>query len=377
MLTIIDKSPVTVMLWNQNQKNPLYFVSDGIRHFGYNPADLLANSVNFSNIIHPEDLPLFKQNMIKLQENPESEVRQEYRIKTSSGDFKWVEAHLWMGQHNPVSGSDFHGILIDINDRMNASAMLLKMNEELETRVKERTLNLELAIKELETFTYSVSHDLRAPLRHIAGFSELVLKNSNEIQDSQIRKYLGIISGSSLKMGQMMDSLLEFSRTGRLSVSVYSVDLNKVVENCLAEYHDEIERRHVQITTGHLPHIMADDNLMRVVFSNLIGNAIKYSRETEQAEIDINCEYSNGKIIFSIRDNGMGFDMKYAEKLFGLFKRLHNNPEFEGHGIGLANVKRIVEKHNGAVWAEGQPGKGSTFYFSLPEGCLDEKFLMS
>ncbi|MBN8707291.1 MAG: PAS domain S-box protein [Bacteroidetes bacterium] len=374
---IIDKSPVTVMLWNQNPENPLYFISEGIRQFGYNPEDLLSNKVNLLSVIHPDDFHLFEEGIKKLVKNPESEVRQEYRIKTSDGEFKWVEAHIWMGQHNHGAGSDFHGILIDINERMKASSLLVKMNEELEDRVKERTLNLELAIKELETFTYSVSHDLRAPLRHIAGFSELVLKNSNEIQDSQIRKYLGIIAGSSLKMGQMMDSLLEFSRTGRLSVSVYSVDLNKIVENCLAEYGEEIERRHVQITIGQMPHIMADDNLMRVVFSNLIGNAIKYSRDTIQAEIDINCDHSNGKLIFSIRDNGMGFEMKYAEKLFGLFQRLHNNPEFEGHGIGLANVKRIVEKHNGAVWAEGLPDKGSIFYFSLPEGCLDEKFLLS
>lgn len=371
---IIDKSPVSVILWNQNQKKPFYFVSDGIRQFGYQPTDLLSHRFNFSSVIHPEDLPLFNENISNLIDNPESEVRQECRIKTKSGEFKWVQVHIWMGQHKPDSGFDFHGILIDINDRKQAAGLLLKLNEELEIRVKERTEKLEHTNKELESFTYSVSHDLRAPLRHIAGFSELVLKSSNDIQDPRLKKYLGIIVDSSVKMGQMMDSLLEFSRTGQLTISIHSVDLNKIVETCLVEYGEEIERRRVNIVKGNLPHILADENLMKVVFSNLIGNAIKYTRETENPEIKLKWEHPNGKLIFSISDNGMGFDMKYAENLFGLFQRLHSNPEFEGHGIGLANVKRIIEKHNGIVWAEGLLGKGATFFFSLPEESLDKKF---
>jgi len=235
-----------------------------------------------------------------------------------------------------------------------------------ETELKRKTDYLELANKELEAFSYSVSHDLRAPLRHIGGFIDLLMKDkSAQLDDTGIR-YLKTISESSKEMGNLIDALLTFSRLGRTGLKVTEFNSLEMVNKVLKTFDDELMGRNVEIIVSELPKIKGDKSLINQVWVNLISNALKYSRNREKAVIEIGGEIKNGETIFHIKDNGVGFDMNYAGKLFGVFQRMHKADDFEGIGIGLANVNRIVMKHGGSCWAESEVDKGSTFYFSLP-----------
>jgi light-regulated signal transduction histidine kinase (bacteriophytochrome) len=238
----------------------------------------------------------------------------------------------------------------------------------LESRVAERTEALQQANRELEAFSYSVSHDLRAPLRHIAGFVELLVEESGESLSAEGRRYLGVISDSAARMGLMIDDLLAFSRAGRSEVRKSMIDLRQLVNDAIRQMEQDLVNRRIEWKIGDLPQINADRGLMSLVLSNLIGNAVKYSRARDPAVIEIGADEHAGsdEVVVFVRDNGIGFDMKYAHKLFGVFQRLHNDTEYEGTGIGLANVRRIIERHGGRVWAEAIENRGSTFYFALP-----------
>jgi light-regulated signal transduction histidine kinase (bacteriophytochrome) len=243
---------------------------------------------------------------------------------------------------------------------------LKHLNANLEAKVKERTALLEAANKELEAFSYSVSHDLRAPLRHINGYVEMLNKEYRGQMDEKAGHYLDIVSGASRQMGTLIDDLLKFSRTGRKELSTSEVDLNAVVQEVLHEMNPVLKERKIVWNIQELPKVFGDDTLLKLVWANLLDNAIKYTRKKEEAEISVGYRTEAKEFVFYVRDNGTGFDMKYAKKLFGVFQRLHSQAEFEGSGIGLANVQRIIHKHSGQVWAEAEPGKGATFYFSLP-----------
>jgi len=235
-----------------------------------------------------------------------------------------------------------------------------------EIELKKKTEYLELANKELEAFSYSVSHDLRAPLRHIGGFIDLLIKgNLSQLDDKGIR-YLNIISASSKEMGNLIDALLTFSRLGRTGLKITELNSGDMVKKVLKIFDNELKGKNVEITVSELPKIKGDESLINQVWVNLISNALKYSRNREKAVIEIGGKVENGETIFHIKDNGVGFDMNYAEKLFGVFQRMHKATDFEGIGIGLANVNRIVTKHGGKCWAESEVDKGATFYFSLP-----------
>ena len=235
-----------------------------------------------------------------------------------------------------------------------------------EIELKKKTEYLELANKELEAFSYSVSHDLRAPLRHIGGFIDLLIKgNLSQLDDTGIR-YLNIISASSKEMGNLIDALLTFSRLGRTGLKITELNSGDMVKKVLKIFDNELKGKNVEITVSELPKIKGDESLINQVWVNLISNALKYSRNREKAVIEIGGKIENGETIFHIKDNGVGFDMNYAEKLFGVFQRMHKATDFEGIGIGLANVNRIVTKHGGKCWAESEVDKGATFYFSLP-----------
>ena len=241
------------------------------------------------------------------------------------------------------------------------------MNETLEQKVFDRTEQLEVANKELEAFSYSVSHDLRAPLRHIGGFIDLLNKsNSNQLDTAGLR-YLSIITESTKEMGNLIDALLTFSRLGRSELHLTSLNSIKTLNRVFKSFEEELAERKVEINIGELPDIMGDENLIIQVWTNLVSNALKYSAKRENAVINIGSEITHGKTIFFIQDNGAGFDMKYKDKLFGVFQRLHKERDFEGIGIGLANVNRIVMRHGGKCWAEGEVGKGATFFFSVPD----------
>ena len=231
---------------------------------------------------------------------------------------------------------------------------------------QEETEKQEAANIELEAFSYSISHDLRAPLRHIGGFADLLIKNNSVQLDESGLRYLKLISESIREMGDLIDALLTFSRLSRTELLWTKINSKKLVNNLLKSFSDELVNRNVEINISELPETKGDENLINQVWVNLISNAIKYSRNKEKAVIDIGGKIEDDKIIFNIKDNGAGFDMKYADKLFGVFHRLHKTREFEGIGIGLANVNRIVTRHGGKCWAEGEVGKGATFFFSIP-----------
>ena len=225
---------------------------------------------------------------------------------------------------------------------------------------------LEASNKELEAFAYSISHDLRAPLRHMAGFTELLRKNAASLLNEKSQRYVTMIMESAQRMGNLIDDLLAFSRIGRAETHKTMVSLEQLVQEALAEVRQDANERNIVWKVGGLPSWYGDRSMLRLAFVNLISNAVKFTRTRPQAEIEIGCRTrNNNQVVVFVRDNGVGFDMKYVNKLFGVFQRLHPPEAFEGTGIGLATVQRIVHRHGGRVWAEGLVDQGATFYFSL------------
>lgn len=225
---------------------------------------------------------------------------------------------------------------------------------------------LEETNKDLESFSYSVSHDLRTPLRHIAGYTELLKNYFSGKLDEKGNNYLQNVVNATQKMGTLIDDLLELSRIGMASMKPVKINLASLVKEVLEDLKPEINSRNILWKIGKLEEVTADLSLLKMVLLNYITNAVKYTRKREKAEIEIGCNKIEGEIVFFIKDNGAGFAMEYVDRLFGVFQRLHSTNEFEGTGIGLANVKKIISKHGGRVWAEGEVDKGACFYFALP-----------
>jgi len=251
----------------------------------------------------------------------------------------------------------------DITERKHREMHIQELNQEL----TKRSTDLLAINKELEAFAYSISHDLRAPLRHMVGFTELLQKNSSSLLDEKGRRYMMMILESAKRMGTLIDDLLAFSRIGRAETRETMVSLDQLIKEVQNEVSSDTEGRNVTWKIGPLPDLYGDRSMLKMVLVNLISNAVKFTRTRQQPQIEIGCtaKREDGVVVF-VRDNGVGFDMKYVNKLFGVFQRLHRTEEFEGTGIGLATVQRIIHRHGGQVWAEGEVGSGATFYLSLP-----------
>jgi len=242
----------------------------------------------------------------------------------------------------------------------------VELNIGLEQKIIERTAQLEAANKDMESFSYSVSHDLRAPLRAINGFTQILLEDYEQELNPDAQDLLKEIISNSDKMGKLIDNLLEFSRIGNQNVSMVKVNVRELVDTIISDLKALDSDRNVKVSIQQLADVKADKNMIKQVFINLLSNAFKYSSKRDDAHIEVSSYQQGGYAVYCVKDNGAGFDMEYYDKLYGVFQRLHSSNEFQGTGVGLAIIQRIVTKHNGKVWAEGKVNQGASFYISLP-----------
>lgn len=296
----------------------------------------------------------------------------EIKNRAKDGSIYWVDTTIVPFLKPDGKPYQYVAIRGDVTKRKQIETQLHELNQTLERRVEERTEQLKLANQELESFSYSVSHDLRAPLRHIDGYAGLLSRTDGERLSEKGRKHLSNIADSAKQMGTLIDDLLVFSRMGRSEMRLADVELDLLVDETIGSLANEINGRKVEWVRHPLPSVSGDRSMLRQVFVNLISNAVKYSRPRDPAVIEIGTlDPSESEWTIFVKDNGVGFEMEYVHKLFGVFQRLHLAEDFEGTGIGLANVQRIVMRHGGRTWAEGKPDAGATMFFTLPRNGKD------
>ena len=332
--------------------------------FGYAPGEMTGKPVSIVNAPTDKSPVEIATEIIGELEKNGFWTGEVLNLK-KDGTVFWSHANVAIFDHSKF-GKVLVSVQQDITERKNAESQIKKLNEDLENRVIQRTELLEAANKELEAFSYSVSHDLRAPLRSVHGFTKILLEDYEANLDDEGKRICGIISSSATKMGELIDDLLSFSRIGRSTLSSSEIDMKRIAKVVFEGMTSPTERKRIKLNIGKLQKAFGDITLFGQVWTNLISNAIKYSSKNDVSEISIGSKIAGNMIIYFIKDNGVGFDMQYAHKLFGVFQRLHSEADFEGNGVGLAIVQRIILKHGGNVWAEGEEEKGATFYFSLP-----------
>lgn len=334
---------------------------------GYTREELMGKT--FQDITHPEDLATdlkYAHQMLR-KEIPTYSMEKRYIHK--NGSHVWINLTVSLVHRPSGDPAYFIAFIEDITRRKQAEDQILRLNEELEQRVLARTAEPQATIKELEAFSYSVSHDLRAPLRAIHGFSRILLEDYASQLSPEIQEYLQWISNNARQMNHLIDDLLAFSRLSRQSIRKQPIATAALVHQILEDLRREQEGKQIEILIGDLPECQADPALLKQVFVNLLSNAFKFTRRQESVKIEIGYRPGDrpGEQVYFVKDNGVGFNMQYANKLFGVFQRLHPAEEYEGTGVGLAIVQRIIHRHGGRVWAEGEVNKGATFYFTLPQ----------
>jgi signal transduction histidine kinase len=329
----------------------------------------VGTPISFSDYlkcIHPDDLDMIQKthrNILAGIAPPDIE----HRIIWPNGEVRYIFRRGQMEFDSSGKLVKLKGSVQDITEQKRVDMELQSFNQELERRVTERTAQLETANRELESFAYTISHDLRAPLRHIHGFVELLSEESSFLMNETTREYMKIISASTKQMGTLIDDLLTFTHLGRKEMVKIRVDMNELVHEAVRELAPETAGRSILWQIDNLPDVNGDRAMLQLAMVNLISNAIKFTRPRPEAKIEVGCyqEVPTGMQVFFVRDNGVGFDMQYAGKLFGVFQRLLRTTEFEGNGIGLANARRIIQRHDGKIWAEAQVDQGATFFFTL------------
>jgi len=323
---------------------------------GWTPEEVCSR--RWVELTHPDDVAATNREAGGLAEGkPVVSFTNRYRAK--DGSYRWLS---WKTPA-PLPGSRvLYAVARDITEDRRKEEEIRRLNEDLARRIEDALASN----RELEAFSYSVSHDLRAPLRAIDGFSRILVEDHAAVLGGEGLRLLNQVCASSRQMGQLIDDLLQYSRLGRKDLESSAVDMASLARDAVEESRKAQQGRPPEVGMGDLPGVRGDRVLLRQVWANLVGNAFKYSRSNPAAKVEIAGERRNGHAVFSVRDNGVGFDMQYAGKLFGVFQRLHSVREFEGTGVGLAIVHRIVQRHGGRVWAEGKPGEGAVFHFSIP-----------
>jgi PAS domain S-box-containing protein len=352
-----------VLLWMSNTDALCTFVNQGWLDFRGRSLEMEWGN-GWAEGVHPEDFQHCMSVYMSafVERRP---FRMEYRLLRADGAYRWI-----LDAGRPRFGLDgafagYIGSCIDITDLKETDAALRQLNDELEKRVDLRTTELQHANAELESFVYSVSHDLRAPLRAIDGFSAILQEAEGRALRKESRDSLDRIRGASGRMAELIDGLLNLSRTTQGTLRVEPVDVTDLAASVADELRNSESGREVECVIAPRLRARADAALLRSVLRNLLGNAWKYTGKTLRARIAVGQEIQAGKPVFFVRDNGVGFDMQHAGKHFSPFERLHDTGEFEGVGIGLATVARIVHRHGGRVWARAERGNGATFYFTL------------
>ncbi|MFA6945158.1 MAG: PAS domain S-box protein [Pedobacter sp.] len=357
-------TPMGVIEWEPDGKVIQWSEQAGTI-FGWQAGEVVGRNFSHLDLSLPEQAAVDDQLVRKLLNGELERVIGSTKNKTKTGSIihtEWYNSVLKNDEGKVISIVSF---VNDVTTRKEAELLIVNLNEELENKVLARTEQLEQANRDLEAFSYSVSHDLRAPLRAVNGFSTMLYELYRDKLDERAERLMTTIVSSTVNMGMLIDDLLKFSRLGRRELNIQPVNMDTLVRECVREIRLSDPALNTEIEIETLPPCLGDQLVLRQVWMNLIGNAVKYSSKVDSPRISVTFKEAKQKVTYIIEDNGVGFDMQYIDKLFGVFQRLHRQSEFEGTGIGLAIVKRIIDKHNGKVWAVGETGKGATFYFTL------------